>query len=246
MKRYIHIQIIVLVTTISSYAQDYGDTLYVMAYNGVNLRAQPNTTSEKVDALPFGAAVMYCSDSVDDRFEARNGRWIEIEYNYQSCYVFDGFLSDYPTPKSRKMTISQLGNYITKTYGGEITNIVQNKSISNGDDSDEKITHFKSGLTLSHKEYPGTTYWTYAFPKLRSRDLINIIDLAFSNYNKDNKTLISHFEEDDFWKKHDPNDICPGAFPVKLSNKIDLQYDNMRKSMAIDPIPKIIISQSKY
>ena len=232
--------------TITAYSQEYGDTLYVMAYNGVNIRAEPNTISDKVDALPFGATVVYCSNSVEDRFEARNGRWIEIEHNHQSCYVFDGFMSQHPTPKSRNLTIDQIGEYIIETYGGEIEDIVHSGPKENGDDSDQTTTNFKSGLTYTLREYPATTFKTYAFPKLRTRDLINIIDLAYSNYNDDNKTLISHFEEDDFWKKHDPNDICPRAFPVKISDKIDIQYDNMRKSMAVDPIPKIIISKSKY
>ena len=232
--------------TITVYGQEYGDTLYVMAYNGVNIRSAPNTNSKVIDALPFGASIMYCSDSVSDRFEVRNGKWIEIEYNHESCYVFDGFLSQYPTPKSRNLTIDQIGDYIIKTYGGEIGDIVESDPSANGDNSDQTITNYKNGFTYTLREYPGTVFKTYAFPKLRTRDLINIIDLAYSNYNEDNKTLISHFEEDDFWKQHDPNDICPGAFPVKISDKIDIQYDNMRKSMAFDPIPKIIISKSKY
>ena len=232
--------------TITAYSQEYGDTLYVMAYNGVNIRAEPNTISDKVDALPFGATVVYCSNSVEDRFEARNGRWIEIEHNHQSCYVFDGFMSQHPAPKSRDLTLSQLGDYITKTYGGEITDIVHIGPNKTGDKADQTITNFKSGLTYSYKKYPSSEYWTYAFPKLRTRDLINIIDLAFSNYNEDDKTLISHFEEDKFWKQRDANDICPGAFYVNITDKISIQYDNMRKSMSVDPIPKIIFSKKKY
>jgi len=189
---------------------------------------------------------MYCSDDDSDRFEARNGKWIEIEYNYQSCYVFDGFLTEHPTPKSRNLTMNQIADYIIDTYGGEIKDVVESGRLANGDDSDQTITNYKNGFQYTYREYPGTVFETFAFPKLRTRDLINIIDLAYSNYNEDNKTLISHFEEDDFWKQYDPNDICPGAFPVKISEKITIQYDNMRKSMAFDPIPKIIISKNKY
>lgn len=246
MKKYLLTFILLNTFILAVMSQEYGDTLYVMAYNGINIRSAPNTASEKIDAIPFGTPIMYCSDDDSDRFEARNGKWVEIEYNYESCYVFDGFLSQYPTPKSRNLNIDEIGDYIIKTYGGEVENIVFSGPSTNGDKSEKTITNYKSGLIYTIREYPATTYKTYAFTNLRTRDLINIIDLAYSNYNKDNKTLISHFEEDDFWKNYDPNDICPGAFPVKITDKISIQYENIRKSMAIEPIPKIVISKSKY
>lgn len=224
-----------------SIGQEYGDTLYVIAYNGVNIRSQPEASSEKVGAVPLGTPLMYCSDSHDDRFEVRNGRWIEVEYNYQSCYVFDGFLTDKKPPSSRKLTLTQLDSYIKEAYGKSLTHEVVEKSQDKGDREDKKVSHFSSGLTVTYRLNSTTELWEYAFPKLRSRDLINIIDLAYSNYNTEEKTLVSHFKESKFWKNTDPDDICPSAFPVQISDKIRIQYDYSRKRMDVDPIPKIII-----
>ncbi len=232
-----------LFLTQSALTQTYGDTLHVMAYNGVNLRTQPHTSSKIVDAIPFGTSLMFCEDSFDDRFEGRNGKWIEVEYNQISCFVFDGFLTDKKPPRSRRLNLNQLRNYIEKTYGQTQTHQVAEKSMSLGDKANETIFHFSTGLKVSHKITKNQASWKYTFQRLRSRELMNLLDLAYSNYNKDNNTLIHYFENDKFWKNSDPNDICPVAFSFQLTESIRIAYDYSRKRSDEAPLPKIYIME---
>ncbi len=214
-------------------AQIYGDSLYVVAFNGVNLRASPSIASDIVFKVPFGTPLMYCSASLADRFELRNGHWIEVEYQDIAGYVFDGFLSDCPIQKSRKMSLTQLQGYIVNCYGDEVVQEIATK--------DAHETVYASGMKLVVRLGQRMHSWVYSLPNLKSRDLINIIDLAYSNWSSEDKTLIDHFKEDDFWKEIPQDALCPRAFYLQLGKDITLQYDYTAKSMDIDPVPTITI-----
>ena len=226
-----------------SIGQEFGDTLYVIAYNGVNLRSAPNTNSEKIKSIPFGTALMYCSDSYNDRIEVRAGRWIEVEYKQESCYVFDGFLIDKKPPASRKLTLTGLDEFIKKAYGQDLIEEVVEESKKKGDRPDIKMSNYSTGLMVTHLDYTSMESWEYVFPKMRSRDLINLIDLVFSNYNKENKTLVNFFEEDSFWKNKHPNEICARAFHVDLAKGVSVHFNYSRRQSRGDPVPRITVRE---
>lgn len=79
-----------------------GTQLYVMANSGLTLRMEPNLNSESLGVVDFGSSVEVLTqpDSVQN-FEKLNwveGKWIFVEYDGVTGYMFDGYLSDLPMP----------------------------------------------------------------------------------------------------------------------------------------------------
>lgn len=79
-----------------------GTQLYVVANSGLTLRVAPNVDAESLGVVEFGASVEVLTqpDSVK-YFEKMNwveGRWLFVEYDGVTGYMFDGYLSDLPLP----------------------------------------------------------------------------------------------------------------------------------------------------
>ncbi len=74
--------------------------LTVVAGSGIKLRVQPSLQSHVIKVIPYGDHVEMRHDSVqvEDRIEWLDGKWIKIEHEGDTGYVFDGFLSTLPTP----------------------------------------------------------------------------------------------------------------------------------------------------
>jgi hypothetical protein len=81
-----------------------GDTLYVCAFDGLNLREQPNVNSKVIGKLAFGEKVQV-SNLPNIAFEnevkigTSKGYWIIITQNDKTGYVFDAYLSELPNSK---------------------------------------------------------------------------------------------------------------------------------------------------
>jgi hypothetical protein len=138
---------IVLLVCFTSYSQDY---YYINAENGLNVRAEPELSSEKTAKLPFGVIVEKTLDtntelSITDNGKQIKGHWVKIRYgNYPYLvsqetesykiegYVFDGYL------KKMKLENSIAINKINKSTFNELlkgvtTEIYKPKKISNLD-----------------------------------------------------------------------------------------------------------------
>jgi len=83
-------------------AQNYsvGDTLYVVAINGLNLRESPNLTAPKVAGLNNGEKVVTIESEkfIEDKIDGFHGQWVRvhsIDSNLDG-FVFDAFISRYP------------------------------------------------------------------------------------------------------------------------------------------------------
>ncbi len=111
-----------------------GKQRYVWAESGLNLRTAPNVNAEKVNNIPFGAHVTLVEDAEMHPFtykmaasktaECRiNGHWVKVAYNGQTGYVFDGYLSKFPTitesPQQHPgFQLDLLREYGKKHWGG--------------------------------------------------------------------------------------------------------------------------------
>ena len=79
-----------------------GSQLFVVANSGLTLRAEPSLDSEPLIVVEFGSSVEVLNqpDSILS-YETINwvkGKWIYVEVDGVSGYMFDGYLSDLPMP----------------------------------------------------------------------------------------------------------------------------------------------------
>lgn len=79
-----------------------GSQLYVMANSGLTLREAPNKDAEILEVVDFGSIVHVLNqpDSVHfvEMINWVEGRWLFVEYDGVTGYMFDGYLSDLPLP----------------------------------------------------------------------------------------------------------------------------------------------------
>ena len=85
----------------------YGDPLYVASPKGLNLRAEPSSTSKIlvelkynsqitiIDKLPFTKSFTYSVTNFSSGTLKIKGFWVKISFNNLEGYVFDGNLTNY-------------------------------------------------------------------------------------------------------------------------------------------------------
>jgi len=80
-----------------------GQKLNVLASSGLKLRTAPKH-GKTIKVIPYGSEVTVITPAYEDcitydQIEWIQGAWIEVEYEGDQGYVFDGFLSDFPIPE---------------------------------------------------------------------------------------------------------------------------------------------------
>jgi len=79
-----------------------GTQLYVVANSGLTLRVAPDINSESLGVVEFGSSVEVLNqpDSLNhfQRVNWVEGKWIYVDYDGVTGYMFDGYLSDLPLP----------------------------------------------------------------------------------------------------------------------------------------------------
>ncbi|MEM9548157.1 MAG: SH3 domain-containing protein [Bacteroidota bacterium] len=79
-----------------------GTQLYVVANSGLTLRVAPDVNSESLGVVDYGSSVEVLNqpDSIEhiQRVNWVEGRWIYVDYDGITGYMFDGYLSDLPLP----------------------------------------------------------------------------------------------------------------------------------------------------
>ncbi len=68
-------------------------TATVSAAGGLRMRAEPNTSANRITTIPDGSAVQILSTSGEEiELAGKRGKWTEVQYEDQSGWVFGGFL----------------------------------------------------------------------------------------------------------------------------------------------------------
>jgi hypothetical protein len=82
-----------------------GDTLYILARKGLNMRAMPSSTAPLLQELAYGTRVIISSDSIFDEYRVEDikdffikGNWRKVCTETACGYVFDGYLSKFVAP----------------------------------------------------------------------------------------------------------------------------------------------------
>lgn len=178
MKRFLVIIILNCVQSIAFGINEYhtGDTLFIIAHTGLNVRSDPGLVGKVLSAIPYGHKLIvkeeklpfpwFNTDSVQifesySWYKAGNaatapywikGKWVKVAYNGMEGYVFDGFLSkSKPLSKKENGWYESFERYIRGNY--ELKDSIQVKYYSYPDYYGTKL-EFESGCVI---EYGTTT-----------------------------------------------------------------------------------------
>lgn len=96
-----------LFSCVVAFANNYepGDTLNVVAINGLSLRVEPNTKSEKLLVMPAGERILVLDTLTQgnplDTIFGFSGKWVHVQSSQGIVgYVFDAFISTLPFVES--------------------------------------------------------------------------------------------------------------------------------------------------
>ncbi|OHD56940.1 MAG: hypothetical protein A2Y33_08235 [Spirochaetes bacterium GWF1_51_8] len=95
-----------------------GDTLYVTAQSGLNLRDKADIGGKLIIKVPYGSEIKVLKDTkppVPFAFDNIKGHWAYIEYKGKKGYIFDGYLSTL-TPPELTVDFSSLLDYLMSYY----------------------------------------------------------------------------------------------------------------------------------
>ena len=175
-----------------------GDTLYVWAYHGLNMRGAPSPGAAKLLAIPYGAKVIVLdsirvkSFSVKEYFDFRiKGHWSKVRFDTLEAWVFDGYLSRYPALRHVKQHGSSVAigeDYLS--YGSREWGLKQHKQFDlnkNTPPSDtltrRDIYQFKNGAVYEIRRGRNDGGWvkeTFTIPAFSFEEAF-----LFFIYNKD-------------------------------------------------------------
>ena len=123
------LKLLLLLTSINLTAQSSrfkdNETLNVWAASGLNMRDKPDAKAAKVATIPYGTKVtVQANIGIKIPFEVEEfkgfivkGYWLLVKYGNTEGFVFDGFLSRLPAPKSNKREDTALEIYLEKEIG---------------------------------------------------------------------------------------------------------------------------------
>ncbi len=79
-----------------------GQSVYVVAPAGLNMRVAPNMDAYQITTIPYGSSIQILAP-VNENLEKEEieyalGSWIKVGFENKVGYVFDGFLSNLPIP----------------------------------------------------------------------------------------------------------------------------------------------------
>lgn len=136
--------IALMTANVSAWSIDHyreGDTLFVWAKSGLNLRVEASNNGEKMLTIPYGSyliskgsktflekgdkeeAVLFCTNFESKKKSAISlpGQWVEVVYNGNRGYLFDLYLSHHPAPELLKregsIKMESLERYLLRVFG---------------------------------------------------------------------------------------------------------------------------------
>ncbi len=235
-----NLAILLLFSTAICFAQQSrfkeGDTIYVWALSGLNMRKLPDAQSEKMVALPYGTKVTVQSNigiivahEVEEfkNFKVK-GVWLLVKYDDQEGFIFDGYMSQLIAPQ--KNVDNYLFTYLKKSVGKigktEFIDFKGGKKryLREEENIDKLITivygggHckvvFSNGISYS-LHIGEVSEETYTFPNVSLYEGYIFIKTVFSRYE---------FQYDKTAKKFiiDDTEIC--GFDIFMKNKNLIVY----------------------
>lgn len=169
------------------YALSSGDTLYVWADSGLNIRVSGSQVAEILGVIPFGNAIMFVEYDNSGRIEevpfyhhstevpvingidfkclaySQKGRWIKIKYDSLVGFVFNGYTSRFK-PIQGETSILRLVEH-------NIDLISATEHYDEKQDCSSKYMYFNKGISVTGNLCKSGN-WTYVFPNMTLEEAI--------------------------------------------------------------------------
>lgn len=190
-------------------AQTLIDTsfLFVYAKPGLNLRSEPNQSSEILVLAKYGDAVKPKRqiDTLYRRIENRRGKWLEVSCQGQTGYMFSGFLSRLPRPNiiqsipQEDFLFSQIDQYfINRLYQVSAKDTIVINGCNADPDCKEGADQIRYQLNNSFKAIEHYSYESYTKEIVGTNwafeDVIDIVETLISFKFKMNAFTIKKTE----------------------------------------------------
>jgi Bacterial SH3 domain len=130
-----------------------GETIYVWAMSGLNMRKLPDAKSEKIASLPYGTKVtvqpnigVIVAHEVEEFKDFKvKGVWLLVKYGDKEGFVFDGYMSRLVAPEYyKKGIVSYFDNKIGNI--GEKYDVKEVKSEIDEDNSNSYKQKYQKGI----------------------------------------------------------------------------------------------------
>jgi hypothetical protein len=159
-------------------SQEYGDTLYVAAKNGLIIRDSPTSDASVIGALEYGECVVYNGTGVYDTIDIRIAEWVKVYFpNNKYGFVYGGYLNSIDPPKDSYVSIR---NYM-EVFSSKFPSIIREEYLEDkpGDKYD-RITNINIGNNHAFKFWCEYEYchYEYIFEKVSINEILNLIELA--------------------------------------------------------------------
>lgn len=184
-----------------------GDTLYVIAKSGLQLREKPNLKSIKIKNVEYANYVILDSQmAILDTIDYRIGHWSLVNYKNIKGYMFDGFLIKNQPPTFEEIANEDLVGYMLRVhkFNPEINCIINFEIPSESQTSGGPTSVVKLSENLVYRidtSYECRTHQFIYNKNYRQSELFSLIDL-FYTFSKKNDQIgktewksIFNFEE---------------------------------------------------
>lgn len=146
--------------SVNIYAQETQD-LFVFAKTGIWLKSSPSLWGERLAIIPYGAELtiedeekygVWTKVMFQDTFPLV-GKWLKVDYQGQTGYVFEAYLLDLPTPTSKILKLKDVDKFYA--YFEKQLGCKRPKCKSYIDTGFEQID-YKNGVIFQSNEYAAT------------------------------------------------------------------------------------------
>ncbi len=107
--------LVLLVVSINSAAQSFGDAMYVAARSGLSMRESPDAAAKVLDKIPYGTKVSLIDEDGGWKeiiTEGLTGYWRKVKFNNKTGYIVDSYLFPWPPPKLT--TVKEMKQYLAQ------------------------------------------------------------------------------------------------------------------------------------
>ena len=171
-----------------------GDTLYVCAYNGLNLRADASTKSDVITKLDHADEVIV-SQVMNHKMELdhRESYWVKVESEGYTGYLFGGYLT---VVEPLVLTSFSFDCNTDLYYLDWVSEVIGDSQLSNHNDistlqsrsgsSIETTTYnvYQSGDVFYNKVGPQTDTYYFETPSLGYNDVLNFMEYMVACQNR--------------------------------------------------------------
>lgn len=172
-----------------------GDELYVYAYNGLNLRAEPSTSSPVVEKLDHSDEVKVLQVLPERKeIDFRQSSWIEVDAYGKKGYLFGGYLTAvepmYLDAESFDCDAELYYMDWVLDILGDAAPVVQNEEMPVGNAWSTKkgetttYTSYASGDMLYYKTGPDTDSYYFESMQLNYNDVLNFMEYLVACQNR--------------------------------------------------------------